>query len=185
MLHRVDCAASRCRVSPAARPRFAPVQRRCTVRVRAGDEAASLPLVQAYQVKELYQEKGYTFLDIRTPQENAEGAKKWWVNLPIAFETPDGPKFNGRFRAQFQQRFPNKLSRVIIACDDGGDRTELAGDVLSELGYTAVKALEGGTDAYFEMEPLTDADKAPKWRLTGQTSGVRYAYDDGESDDSA
>lgn len=43
----------------------------------------------------------------------------------------------------------------------------------------------GGADKYFEFEPLDEKDTRPRWRLVGQTSGVRYAYADGEGDDSA
>ncbi len=71
------------------------------------------------------------------------------------------------------------------ACDDGSDRTALTCEVLAELGYTNVMTLEGGVNAYLEHDPLTAQDKKPVWKLTGQTSGVRYAYNDGDGDDSA
>ena len=74
---------------------------------------------------------------------------------------------------------------LLQACDDGTDRTALTTEVLGELGYTNVMTLEGGVNAYLEYEPLTAADKKQGWKLTGQTSGVRYAYNDGDGDDSA
>ncbi|PNH03545.1 hypothetical protein TSOC_010369 [Tetrabaena socialis] len=181
--------ASTLRVSaqrPASlrRPIRAP---RLVVRAGAAEEEEPLPfpLCKPTEVKKLYQDKGYVVLDIRTPEENDEASKKWFVNLPVAFETEKGPKFNGKFRAQFQAKFANKMSRVILACDDGNDRTGLAASVISELGYTSILCLEGGIDAYLKVDPLTAQDKKPKWRLTGQTSGVRYAYNDGDEDDSA
>ncbi len=48
-----------------------------------------------------------------------------------------------------------------------------------------LQVAEGGILEYLKIDPLDSKDKAPKWRLTGQTSGVRYAYNDGTFDDSA
>lgn len=148
-------------------------------------DPTSYPACTPAQMKKLYQDKGYIVLDVRTPQENAEGSKKWFTNLPIAFETEQGPAFNKKFRAQIQKEFANRMSRIIVACDDGSDRTALTCEVLAELGYTNVMTLEGGVNAYLAHDPLTAADKKPVWKLTGQTSGVRYAYNDGDGDDSA
>ncbi len=54
------------------------------------------------------------FWDIRTPEEHAEGAKRYMKNIPVAFMTEKGPKLNGKFGAYFAQEFPNKMSRVIL-----------------------------------------------------------------------
>ena len=40
---------------------------------------------------------------------------------------------NPTFKPQFQKEFPNKMSRVLIACDDGTDRTQFAWEQLGEL----------------------------------------------------
>jgi hypothetical protein len=34
--------------------------------------------------------QGYVFLDVRTPDEHNENAKRGFTNLPIAFESPKG-----------------------------------------------------------------------------------------------
>lgn len=36
------------------------------------------------------------FWDIRTPEENAEGAKRWMKNIPFAFMGESGPVLNKR-----------------------------------------------------------------------------------------
>eukprot|EP00854_Cymbomonas_tetramitiformis_P018136 gene18136-21603_t len=54
------------------------------------------------------------------------------------------------------------------ACDDGTFRSEVAAKNITEkLGYTQVKVLEGGLDAYTEVFPYTDADKI-KWKMQDQ-----------------
>ena len=53
------------------------------------------------------------------------------------------------------------------------------------LGYTSIKTIEGGCNAYIEFDPLDESDKKPRWKLTGSSSGARHAYNDGKADDSA
>lgn len=158
-----------------------------SVRVMAMDmpDGPQFPYVKPAEVKRLYQDKGYLVLDVRTPQEHNEASKRWFINLPLAFETEKGPVFNKNFREELETKYANKLARLILACDDGSDRSDIASGILKELGYTNVFICEGGVDAYLKVDPLDAKDKKPRWKLTGQTSGVRYAYNDGEGDDSA
>jgi len=152
------------------------------------ETAVQIQYVAPKDVKALINDKGYVFLDIRTPEEHAEGAKRYFKNVPFAYETEQGPRLNNKWKPYFEHQFPNKMSRVIIGCDDGTERSEMAYEIVAELGYTSVKVVDGGILALLEVDPLDSKDKAPKWRLTGQTSGVRYAYNDGdlgEFDDSA
>jgi hypothetical protein len=39
------------------------------------------------------------FIDIRTPEEHNEGAKRYMKNMPVAFMTDKGPRMNNRFKA--------------------------------------------------------------------------------------
>jgi hypothetical protein len=39
------------------------------------------------------------FIDIRTPEEHNEGAKRYMKNMPVAFMTESGPRMNNRFKA--------------------------------------------------------------------------------------
>jgi rhodanese-related sulfurtransferase len=72
---------------------------------------------------------------------------------------------NPNFLAQIRQEFPNSMSRILIACDDGTFRSEkAAAAIVDKCGYTQVKVIDGGIDAYLAAFPLTDADKV-KWRM--------------------
>ena len=71
-------------------------------------------------------------------------------------------------------KFKNKMSRVIIACDDGGRRSEVAAEMVTELGYTAIATIEGGVDAYLAAFPLTERDKKARVKRVEQHVGIKY-----------
>ena len=72
---------------------------------------------------------------------------------------------NPNFLAQIRQEFPNSMSRILIACDDGTFRSEkAAAAIVDKCGFSQVKIIDGGIDAYIAAFPLTDADKI-KWRM--------------------
>merc|ERR1711924_573912 len=66
---------------------------------------------------------------------------------------------------QMKGKFPNKMSRILLACDDGTERTEIASDFLNDEGYTAVQAIDGGVDQYLEEFPLEEKDKIV-WKMS-------------------
>lgn len=66
------------------------------------------------------------------------------------------------------------MSRVIIACDDGGRRSELAAGMVTDLGYTAIAIIEGGIDAYLKSFPLTEKDKKARVARVEQQVGIKY-----------
>ena len=76
--------------------------------------------------------------------------------------------------ARADAKFKNKLSRVIIACDDGGRRSEVAAEMVTELGYTAIATIEGGVDAYLAAFPLTERDKTARVKRVEQQVGIKY-----------
>ena len=72
---------------------------------------------------------------------------------------------NPNFLAQIRQEFPNSMSRILIACDDGTFRSEkAAAAIVDKCGFTQVKIIDGGIDGYLAAFPLSDADKV-KWRM--------------------
>jgi len=159
--------------------------------VRAADAGADTKLAVAYvepkDVRRLVDDRGYVVLDVRMAEENAEAAKWWWKNLPLFVTLRSGDVVRSKgFQQMFEKAFPNKMSRAILVCDDSLERSELIWEeIVAPGGYTAIKVLKGGAEGYFEYEPLDEKDLRPKWRLVGQTSGVRYSYGDGDGDDSA
>ena len=97
-----------------------------------------------------------------TGDEYRSGNKLWFVWLPIAEAREDGtPVMNPHFVEAFTTKFVNKMSRVILCCQDGGARTEIAASLLTEAGFTSIAVVEGGMDAYLAVSPLTD--KARVW----------------------
>ena len=72
---------------------------------------------------------------------------------------------NPNFLAQIRQEFPNSMSRILIACDDGTFRSEkAAAAIVDKCGFSQVKIIDGGIDGDLAAFPLSDADKV-KWRM--------------------
>ena len=140
---------------------------RAVVRAAEADAEAEfeVPVVTPDGVKDLL-DRGYTIVDIRSPQEVAEtGSKRIWEKIPLAAMTEEGPVMNRQWLLQMKGKFPNKMSRILLACDDGTERTEIAADFLNDEGYTAVQAIDGGIDQYLEEFPLEEKDKIV-WKMS-------------------
>ncbi len=77
-------------------------------------------------------EAGYAVLDVREPDEYAEGA------LPGAIHIP-----RGHLEAQVEGRLVDKTAPVVVYCA-GGVRSAFAARTLQELGYETVESMDGG-----------------------------------------
>ena len=92
-------------------------------------------------------QEGYTYLDVRSEEEFAQGHVPGAVNIPVATSNPLGPglvanpDFNNQVAAQF-----DKDSRIITACLRGG-RSLKAAMMLTADGYTGIVDMLGGYDA--------------------------------------
>ena len=75
---------------------------------------------------------GYLVLDVREPDEYAEGA------IPGAIHIP-----RGHLESQIENRIPDKTTPVVVYCA-GGVRSAFAARTMGELGYTTVESMEGG-----------------------------------------
>ena len=75
---------------------------------------------------------GVTVLDVREPDEYAEGA------LPGALHIP-----RGHLEAQVEGRISDKTTPVVVYCA-GGVRSAFAARTLGELGYSNVLSMAGG-----------------------------------------
>jgi molybdopterin/thiamine biosynthesis adenylyltransferase/rhodanese-related sulfurtransferase len=73
-----------------------------------------------------------TFLDVREPDENEQGAIPGSVHVP-----------RGHLEFQVEGRIPDKAAPVVVYCA-GGNRSAFAARTLGELGYTDVTSLVGG-----------------------------------------
>ena len=120
--------------------------------------------------------RGFVIVDIRSPDEWAEGSKSTWKKICLAVmdEETGEVEMNPYFLAQIKEEFLNTLSRILLLCDDGTERSEIAWRGISKQGYTQCKIVEGGSEAFFEAFPLTDADKRAGSSKTNRP-GLVYA----------
>ena len=75
---------------------------------------------------------GYAVLDVREPDEYAEGAIPGAVHIP-----------RGHLESQVEGRLSDKTQPVVIYCA-GGVRSAFAARTLQELGYQTVESMVGG-----------------------------------------
>ena len=141
--------------------------RRSSLNVSASAEADAAK-IKVTDVKETLG-RGFILVDIRSPEEVAEtGSKFSWEKIPIAAMDDEGTTSNPNFLALIKNKFPNLDESTLLACDDGTFRSELAHKLITQkLGYSQVKIIEGGIDAYIEFQPLTKEDKI-KVRMVAQ-----------------
>jgi rhodanese-related sulfurtransferase len=130
---------------------------------------AKQALVKVQDVKDTLG-RGFILVDIRSPQEVAKtGSKFSWEKFPIAMMDEAGnPLSNPNFLALIKKKFPNSMSRILLACDDGTFRSDLAHRLITtKLKYANVKIIEGGINAYIKHQPLTKEDLV-KVRMVAQ-----------------
>lgn len=82
-------------------------------------------------------------LDVREPGEFADGHIPGALNVPRGMvEAKADLDYAGR-----DPRLADRSQRVIINCASGG-RSALAADVMQKMGFTDVKSLAGGIQAW-------------------------------------
>ena len=92
-------------------------------------------------------QEGYTYLDVRSEEEFAQGHVPGAVNIPVATSNPLGPGLmaNPDFNRQVAEQL-DKDSKIITACLRGG-RSLKAAMMLTAEGYTGIVDMLGGYDA--------------------------------------
>ncbi len=75
---------------------------------------------------------GHLVLDVREPDEYAEGALEGVIHIP-----------RGHLEAQIENRIVDKTLPVVVYCA-GGVRSAFAAKTLQELGYETVASMDGG-----------------------------------------
>ena len=78
-----------------------------------------------------------TIVDVRSPQEFAEGRIKFAINIPL-YELDKNA----------ESLLPNKESLIIVYCSCGA-RSKKAYEILEKKGYYNIYSLKGGLDNTF------------------------------------
>ena len=85
---------------------------------------------------------GWTYLDVRTSEEFAEGHPPGAYNIPVATMSPAGMVPNDSFLAVVQRHFPADTS-FVVGCKAGG-RSAMACEIMGEGGYVSLANMDGG-----------------------------------------
>jgi rhodanese-related sulfurtransferase len=117
--------------------------------------------------------EGYTYLDVRSESEFAEGHPEGAVNVPWRVDGPIGTLPNEAFLDVVARAFGEE-ARLVVGCHSGG-RSRQAAAALAAQGFRAIVEQRAGWDgargAFGEIVE-------PGWRrqgLTRSTAGTSYA----------
>src|SRR3954465_10122483 len=93
---------------------------------------AKIREVDTAEAERAIAEPGVVVLDVREPDEYAQGALPGAVHIP-----------RGHLEAQIENRIADHEAPVVVYCA-GGTRSAFAAKTLGELGYTNVVSMKGG-----------------------------------------
>ncbi|WP_394824028.1 rhodanese-like domain-containing protein [Pendulispora albinea] len=91
-----------------------------------------------------YLARGYTYLDVRTQEEFAEGRPAGSINVPFAVMQGGSMTPNPAFVSTVEARFP-KDAKLVLGCRSGG-RSLRAAHALLAAGFTDVIDQRAGWD---------------------------------------
>jgi rhodanese-related sulfurtransferase len=112
----------------------------------------------------LQQDKSAAYIDVRTPEEFANGHVPGAANIPVMQPDPVSRRMspNPGFLEAVQARYP-KDTKIICGCQMGG-RSQFAADLLVQAGYTDVSNMQGGFGG--AKDPMGRV-VAPGWLQSG------------------
>jgi molybdopterin/thiamine biosynthesis adenylyltransferase/rhodanese-related sulfurtransferase len=93
---------------------------------------AEIREVDTAAADELRKQPGAVVLDVREPDEYAQGAIPGAVHIP-----------RGTLESSIEMRIPDHDTKLVVHCA-GGVRSAFAAKTLTELGYTDVVSVDGG-----------------------------------------
>ncbi len=88
--------------------------------------------------------EGYTYVDVRTEEEFAQGHPEGAVNVPIMLAGGMGMAPNADFAKVMAANFPPS-AKIVVGCKAGG-RSMRAAQVLTQEGFTDVLDQRAGWD---------------------------------------
>jgi rhodanese-related sulfurtransferase len=86
--------------------------------------------------------QGFTYLDVRTPEEYADGHPEGAYNVPVMVRGPAGLQPNPEFVPVVKQHFPTD-ARLLVGCHSGG-RSQRACQELAAAGYKDLVNVQNG-----------------------------------------
>ena len=86
---------------------------------------------------------GWRLVDVRTPQEFAQGHPEGAINIPLTFRGPMGMQPNPAFVQAFQRIFPDTMAPIVLTCGNG-PRSGRGCDLLDQVGYRRLANMVGG-----------------------------------------
>jgi len=112
------------------------------------------------------------YIDVRSPQEFANGHPVGAVNIPVAFADPArGMVLNPDFVSVVEKNFA-KDKKIVVGCQSGMRSARAAG-MLLEAGYTDIANLLGG---FGGLRDQSGTVLAPGW----SASGLPVSSDNGD-----
>ena len=108
----------------------------------ARDNITTISLSEA---NDLFDQGGVIFLDVRSLQERED-----WGYVPGSVHVR-----RGFLEFQIESKIPDKSVEIVVYCKTGG-RSSLSSHTLVKMGYTNVKNMSGGFDAWFDADYPTE-----------------------------
>ena len=116
----------------------------------------TLRRISPREARELMDQEGYAYVDVRSVPEFDAGHPEGAFNVPLLHRTSLGLTPNSDFVAVMQRAFA-KEARLILGCR-AGSRSFQAANLLGRLGYSSLLDQRAGFDG---------ADGEPGWRQQG------------------
>lgn len=111
---------------------------------------------------ETLMKEGAPFVDVRTPEEFADGHVPGAINVPVSLSQGGGMVPNAEFADVMSALF-EKGAPLVVSCKAGG-RSARAGALLEQAGFTNVADMSVGFDG--RRDPFGRAQ--PGWRQEGR-----------------
>ena len=119
------------------------------------------------EAKELIDNEGYVYLDVRSLPEFEAGHPTGAYNVPLMHQGPAGMTPNPDFLSVMEKSFP-KGARLVVGCKAGG-RSQRASAILEAAGFTAIVDQKAGYEGPSPAEP--------GWRPKGLPTSTGAAPD--------
>ena len=107
--------------------------------------------VSPEEAKQLIDDEGYVYVDVRSLPEFEAGHPTGAFNVPLMHQGPAGMSPNPEFMAVMETSFP-KTARVVVGCKGGG-RSARAAAMLESAGFTSVVDQKAGYEGHGPAEP--------------------------------